>query len=118
MSVITNIAIAAALITATGVSAGTTHLTDAQYLAAARCQGLFDSHKLGPVDASGINKMMDREGDYRQPAVADRADEARNDAEREADHAGALGRQALVSERDGACQVWASDGRSQTAAAN
>ncbi|HEY1449106.1 MAG TPA: hypothetical protein VGF33_11280 [Caulobacteraceae bacterium] len=94
------------------------HLTDSQYIAAAHCQGLFDSRSLGAVDASGINAVMKSEGAYRGPEVADRADQARSDARRSADHAGSLMKSQLASERDGACQVWASGGGSSTTSAS
>ena len=99
------IAIAAAA-TATTAFAGGSHLTDAQYLAAAHCQGLYDSHNLGPVDASGIDAVMRTEGRDRVGDVLDRADQARDQALREASHAGPGMRAALVSERDGACAAW------------
>ena len=114
MSAIRNFVTAAALaagasVLATAALASTSHLTDAQYIAAAHCQGLFDSHSLGPVDASGFDKMMRNEGAFRLPAVLDRADEARNSALSAASRAHGLQRTALVTERDDACSVWASN---------
>jgi hypothetical protein len=118
MSVIANIALVAALASSTAAVAiaGTTHLNDAQYLAAARCQGLYNSHALGAVDSTGINRLMKSEGAYRTPDVSDRAAEVMSDAKSEANRAGALSRQALVSERDGACQVWARSSDGETTA--
>ena len=99
----------------TAAVASDAHLTDSQYIAAAHCQGLFDSHSLGPVDASGINSLVKSEGAYRTPDVLDRADNAKTDAMGKASRAGALARSGLVAERDGACQVWAKAGNAGTA---
>ncbi|MGH7025033.1 MAG: hypothetical protein ACREEB_15790 [Caulobacteraceae bacterium] len=115
MSALRNIVLSAALFTgaatlATAAFASTAQLSDSQFIAAARCQGLFDSHALGSVDASGINALMKSEGAYRVPEVSDRADEARNHAQNLASHASPAERSELISERDGACQVWAKAG--------
>ena len=100
--------IAIAALASTGAAlAAPTHLNDAQYIAAAHCQGLYESRSLGAVDASQINSVMKSEGAYRSLDVADRADQARTEAKRSADHAGSLMKAQLASERDGACQVWA-----------
>ena len=99
----------------TAASASDAHLTDSQYIAAAHCQGLFDAHSLGAVDASGINGFVKSEGAYRTPDVLDRAEQAKNDAMGKASRAGALARSGLVAERDGACQVWAKAGNAGTA---
>ena len=107
MSGLGNLIAIAALASTGAALAAPSHLNDSQYLAAAHCQGLFDSHALGAVDASGINAVMKSEGASRLPEIAARADEARGAARRSADHAGALMKSQLAAERDGACQVWA-----------
>ena len=107
MSGLGNLIAIAALASTGAALAAPTHLSDSQYIAAAHCQGLFDSRSLGSVDASGINAVMKSEGATRLPDVLARADEARNDARKSADHAGSLMKSQLASERDGACQVWA-----------
>jgi hypothetical protein len=118
MSVFVNIALAAAFASTTAAVAiaGTSHLNDAQYIAAARCQGLYNSRALGAVDASGINRLMKSEGAYRTPVVSDRAAQVMDDAKSEASRSGGLSRQELVSERDGACQVWARSSDGETTA--
>lgn len=115
MSYFRNVVLSATLLTgaaalATASFAATAHLSDSQYIAAAHCQGLFDSHALGPVDSSGIDTTMKSEGAYRVPEISDRADEARDRAKSMASHAGSAERSQLISERDGACQVWAKAG--------
>ena len=118
MSVTRNILIVAALVSTTAAVAATSHLSDSQYIAAARCQGLFNSSALGSTDASGINKVMKSEGAVRNSNVFQLAEDARTGASREAAHAAAQGRSALVSERDGACQVYTHAGAANTRAAN
>ena len=116
MSGLANLFAIAALASTSAAFAAPTHLSDSQYLAAAHCQGLYDSRSLGAADASGINAVMKSEGAYRSPEIADRAKQARSDARRSADHAGALMKGQLASERDGACQVWAHGGSPMTTA--
>ena len=110
MSRLGNLIAIAALVSSGAALAGPTHLNDSEYIAAAHCQGLFNSRSLGSADASQINAVMKSEGATRSPDVADRADEARIEAKRSADHAGSLMKAQLASERDGPCQVWAHGG--------
>ncbi len=107
MSFIKAFAIAAGAVATSSVAfAGPTHLSDAQYMAAARCQGLMASSALGKTDTSAIDAVIKSEGASRLPEVAERAAEARSDAKRVASHAGVQGRAALAAERDGVCQAW------------
>ena len=112
MSIFKSIAIAAlAMATATtAATARPTHLTDGQYLAVARCQGLSTSKALGPVDVSGLDALMKAEGRGRLPEVEDRADAARTDALRQAGHAGENAKSALIAERSNACQAYLAPG--------
>jgi len=105
---------AGAVALATAALASGPKLSDSQYLAAAHCQGLFAAKALGPVDATPFNAMMKSEGAYRSPEISDRADEARRAARLQADDAGPGARSELISERDGACQVWARSGQPST----
>ena len=106
MSILKGFVIAASLAASTAVFAAPTQLSDAQYLAAARCQGLLTSSALGKQDASAIDRFMTSQERGRQSQVIDRADEARADAAREASHAGPHEKADLISERDGVCQAW------------
>ncbi len=92
------------------------HLTDGQYLAAVRCRALIASPTLGKGDTHALDGLLERESLGRVPAVADRADETRADATRDANHAGVQEKAQLVAERDGACQAFAG-GTTTTAAA-
>lgn len=106
MSGLGHLIAAAAVLSATGAFAAPAHLNDSQYIAAAHCQGLYDSHALGAADAKPFDAMMKSEGGIRSPDIIARADQARSDAMRAADHAGALVKTQLVGERDGACMAW------------
>jgi hypothetical protein len=103
MSMLKALIIVAPLALATAAVAGPDKFTDSQYIAAARCQALMSSTALGPVDMHGIDAMMKSEGATRSPDVAQRADDARAQAQRAASHAGAYSKGALIAERDGAC---------------
>ena len=100
-------AVIAATLPASLVFAAPSHLTDTQYLAVARCDGLASSKALGASDAASLDAVFKSEGRGRVSEVTDRADEARSNAIREAGHAGATGKLGLIAERDGACQVLA-----------
>jgi len=97
---------AGAAIASSGVYAAPSRLSDAQFLTLARCDGLATSKALGVSDASAFNDILQAEGARRMANVADRADEARADAMREAGHAGAIGRAGLIAEHDGLCQTF------------
>lgn len=112
MSGLGNLIAAAAVLSAAGALAAPAHLNDSQFIAAAHCQGLYDSHALGAADAKPFDAMMKAEGRYRPPEVIDFAEQARSEAMRAADHAGALAKTQMVSERDGACVAWTQGGAS------
>jgi hypothetical protein len=105
MSMLKALIIVAPLVVSTAAVAGSDKFTDSQYIAAARCQALMSSSNLGAVDMHAIDAMMKTEGATRSPAVADRADDARTQAQRAASHAGAYSKAALVAERDGPCHT-------------
>ena len=105
MSTFKSCLIAASLCTAALAGAASAHpqLTDAQYLAAARCEALMSSSALGKVDSASIDAVLKSQASYRMPAVTDRADQIRQDTLRAASHAGPNGRAAMIAERDGPC---------------
>ena len=98
-------------ILATTAIAGPTGLSDGQYVAAARCEGLMASKALGKLDTAALEKMLKDEGGRRLPMVQDRADVARDDAARQASHAGEIGRAGLVAERGRQCQAFMVDAK-------
>ncbi len=106
---------AAALAATTAAIASPSEMTDGQYLSAVRCQALMSSPALGKVDTTAISSVVKTQSGGRVGAVADRADDVRADALRQASHAGATERAALIAERDGACQAFASNGSGMAA---
>ena len=103
MSMLKALIIVAPLVLSTAAVAGPDRLSDAQYIAAARCQALMASTALGPVDMQAVNAVMKTEGASRDPAVADRADTVRAQTTRAANHAGPDAKATLIAERDGPC---------------
>ncbi|MHB8529567.1 MAG: hypothetical protein ACYC8V_08680 [Caulobacteraceae bacterium] len=95
--------IVASLAVSTSALAAPTHLTDAQYMEAARCRALIASSALGKGDTHVIDALMKREGAGRIGMVYDRADEMGRDAARLARDANGAQKASLVAERDGAC---------------
>ena len=110
MSILKSLIVATAgvAVAASAMAASSERLTDSQYLAAARCDGLYNSPSLGKVDASGMDKVFRTETSYRDPAIIDRGESVRDNAKHEARDGSAASRAVLTAERDGACQVYAS----------
>ena len=79
------------------------HMSDSQFVAVGRCQGLAGAKALGTIDPAPFAAMLKTQSTGRIPQALDRADEARDDAARQASHAGPTARSALIAERDGAC---------------
>ena len=100
------LAVATALVSASAVAAQPGAMSDSQFFAAKRCQGLMSAKALGPSDSRAIDQVIEAASRARTSAVLDQADQVRADAVRAASHAGAQGRSVLVAERDGACQAF------------
>ena len=98
------LALCAAVISTTAL-AQPARFSDAQYIAASRCEGLMASTTLGRQDLRGIQAVLKAQSGARSSEVYDRADEAREDALRVASHGGAYTKGALIAERDGACRT-------------
>ena len=103
--------IAAALSSAALAGAASAHpqLSDAEFIAAARCQALMSSAALGKVDTTMIDGVLKAQSPYKIPAITVRADEMRTDTLRVASHAGHYGKAALIGERDGSCGAMSHD---------
>ena len=104
MSMLKALIVVAPLVLSTAAIAAPDKLTDAQYIAAARCQALMSSSALGPVDTHAVDAVMKTQGASRSPDVAERADDARAKADRDARHAGPDAKASLIAERTGPCQ--------------
>jgi hypothetical protein len=118
MSMFKGFVVAAALVASTSVFASPARMSDAQYIAAARCDGLADSKALAGGDAASMDAVLKAQGRGRPAEIAEQADDARTAAIRQADHGGSVVRAGLVSERDGSCQALAHPTSSDMASAN
>lgn len=95
---------AAACLAATQALALPAHLSDAQFIEANRCVGLMSSKALASPDIDAMKQLVKAETRNRMGFVIDRGDEAKDDAERAAEHGGAAAAN-LVAERDGVCHA-------------
>jgi hypothetical protein len=92
MRILTAAVILATAATATAAFAQSERLTDAQYIAAARCSGLMQG-----ADAGAINAKLKAQASSRVTVVLDRADAARKDGARKARKATGAGGKAEVA---------------------
>jgi hypothetical protein len=94
-----------------------TRLSDTQFVEANRCLGLMTSKTLGTPDAAAMQQLIKSQTGGRMEFIYDRADQARDDAQRQANHAGA-DNSSLVSERDGVCHALIGSGSSEASGAH
>jgi hypothetical protein len=106
----------AALAAATAGVAASARLTDVQFLKAARCEALMTSPALGGGDGAGIKAVVKAQRAGRVAYIYDKADQVREDAERQIRHAQAEQKASLIAERDGACQAFLGEAATHTAA--
>ncbi len=92
-----------------------THLNDVQFVEANRCLGLMTSKTLGTQDATAMSQLIKAQTGGRIGYIYDRADQARDDAQRQANHAGP-DNASLVAERDGVCHALIGSGSSEASA--
>ena len=102
--------------TAPAFAAPSTHLSDVQYVEANRCLGLMTSKSMGTQDASAMSQLVKAQTGGRIGYVYDRAEQARDDAQREANHAGPDNSR-LVAERDGVCRSFIGSGSTEASGA-
>lgn len=108
----------APLALATAAFAQPSRYTDAQFIAASRCEALMTSASLGKQDSRALEARLKVEGAARTGDVMDRADDAREDALRAIGHAGPYARAQLIAERDGPCRSLAGQGVMSAAASS
>jgi hypothetical protein len=96
-------ALAIAALAAGAASAKPEHLSDAQYLEAARCVGLASSRNLGSSDGGALKAWLQAQSTGRMSFTLDRADQVQDDARREADRAGDMTKPRLQAELSGVC---------------
>ena len=116
MSMIKTLLLIAPLALAGAANAQPAHLTDAQYIAAVRCQTLMSSSNLGRQDTRAIDALVTSESATRSPAAFDRGEAARDQTAQVARHAGAYGKASLANERDGLCRSFTGVVQSASAA--
>ncbi len=80
-----------------------THISDGQYLTAARCAGIADG--LG-ADAKPYEKVLDMESGGRPNFILDAADNARSDGARLAHRKDAKAKTEVAVEQDGVCKAY------------
>jgi aconitase B len=114
-SIAAALALGAAAIS-TAALAQPARFTDAQYIAASRCEALMASPVLGRQDTRGIDQVLKIQSSARTSTVFDRADQAKEDAMQAVRHGGAYAKAALIAERDGACQTLTGAGTVASAA--
>ena len=102
-----SIIVIASLATAGAAFAAPSHLTDSQYLEAARCRVLIASPALGAGDTKGIDATLKSEGRNRVSTVADRAEDVTQQTQMVVRHADSDSKTKLMAERNGVCQTLA-----------
>jgi hypothetical protein len=99
------IAITTAFATLAAGTAASARMSDAQYLAANRCRSLVAAPSLGETgDLAAVDRKLRDEARGRDPVIQDRAEQVRQQAQREAARANDTVKARLQAERDGLCQ--------------
>ncbi len=96
--------IVAATLAASASAAAPARFTDLQFLRAARCEALITSPALGGGDGTAIKAVLKAQRQGRVDYIYDRADQTRDDAARQARHAGPDQKASLIAERDTVCR--------------
>ena len=98
------VCMAAVALSATGASARSALITDAQYLQSQRCQALMSSSALGRQDTHAVDAFLRTQGAARDQATYERGQAAHDNAAVQARNASAGRRAELIAERDGVCR--------------
>ncbi|MBX3480270.1 MAG: hypothetical protein KF842_07710 [Caulobacter sp.] len=81
-------------------------LTDSQFVKAARCKGLAKSEALGAMDTTGVDAVIKANKRGRSTHILDKAYNAQDEAQSEADRADDAAKADLIAERTGACEAF------------
>jgi len=111
------LAIAAACVSTAVAVAAPTRLSDVQFIAANRCLGIESAKALATPDADALRQLVKTQEWGRDAFIYDKADQVREDAQREASRSGAEGNLRLIAERDGVCRALASTTTASTPSA-
>jgi hypothetical protein len=76
-----------------------------QFIAANRCLGIESTKNLGTPDVDALRQLVKSQNWGRASFIYDKADQAREDGERDASRNGAESNVRLTSERDGVCRA-------------
>jgi hypothetical protein len=95
---------------AMAATAQAAQMTDVQYVRAARCEALASSPALGKGDSHALEALLRQQERARSQTAVDIAQQAQEDARRQARTAGAYEKASLIAERDGYCQALVSGG--------
>ena len=96
--------IAAVSASAAVAVASTPRLSDVQFIAANRCIGIESTKAFATPDTDALRKLV-KDNWGRDSYIQDKADEARQDGERDASRAGAETTTRITAERDGVCRA-------------
>ena len=98
------LAIAAACASAAVAVAAPVRLSDVQFIAANRCLGIESTKAFASPDVDALRKLVnDNYG--RDSYIQDKADQAREDGERDASRSSADVNQRITAERDSVCRA-------------
>ena len=102
---IATITLAAACASAAVAVAAPSRLSDVQFLAANRCLGIESAKSFAGPDADALRQLIKSQTWGRDSYIYDKADQARDDGQREASRSGAENNVRLTAERDGVCRA-------------
>jgi hypothetical protein len=108
--------IAALCASAAVASAAPARISDVQFIAANRCLGIESAKNLGAPDVDALRQLVKTQEWGRDAFVYDKADQAREDGQRDASRSGAENNLRLTGERDGVCRSLASITTASTSA--
>jgi hypothetical protein len=80
-------------------------LSDVQFIAANRCLGIESTKQFASPDADALRKLVKEQNWGRDSYIYDKADQSREDGERDASRAGSETNVRLTAERDGVCRA-------------
>jgi len=99
------ITIAAACASAAVTSAAPARLSDVDFIAANRCLGIESTKTFSAPDADALRQLVKAQSWGRDSFIYDKADQARDDGQRDASRSGAENNARLTGERDGVCRA-------------
>jgi hypothetical protein len=85
--------------------ASTPRLSDVQFIAANRCIGIESTKQFASPDADALRQLLKAQPGGRDGYIYDKADQAREDGERDASRGSADVNARLAAERDGICRA-------------